>query len=472
MEFNVWDVYNLIGWRDFVIAPIVIILIYGYVVFYLKRKKYKHSILKKYLVPGLTVRIIGCILSALMYDYYYKAGDTFGYYEGVGVIYRAFFYDPSTALEMIFNDPSNYTFEIQNLIRTSTAHASWYFESSSSAMVIRIGGLLSIFTFNSYLSIGLILSFFSYLGCWKILKVFSRLYPALTKPIAYATLFVPSIFFWGAAGLMKDTLCMASIGFLVEGSYLFFIRRKKIISSILKIGISLYIIVTVKIYIAIAFVPALVIWVFLSYNAGIKSKIIRVAALPIFTTVIVMFSIVAFQLLGQLTTKYQSTEVILKTAKITQDAVFRTGGSSYHLGDWDPNPMGILKMAPKSINVTLFRPYPWEVLSKPILLPNMLESIFTLFLTIYVFFSVGVFKSLKIIYRDPNLIFCLIFALVFAFAVGFSTFNFGALARYKIPCLPFYFILLGVILHKGKMLKTKKVRIIKNRLANLDESYT
>ena len=33
----------------------------------------------------------------------------------------------------------------------------------------------------------------------------------------------------------------------------------------------------------------------------------------------------------------------------------------------------------------------------------------------------------------------------FAFAVGFTSFNFGALARYKIPCMPFYVIALFLL---------------------------
>ena len=36
------------------------------------------------------------------------------------------------------------------------------------------------------------------------------------------------------------------------------------------------------------------------------------------------------------------------------------------------------------------------------------------------------------------LLFSFVFAIFFAFGVGLSTSNFGALVRYKIPCIPFY----------------------------------
>jgi len=52
--------------------------------------------------------------------------------------------------------------------------------------------------------------------------------------------------------------------------------------------------------------------------------------------------------------------------------------------------------------------------------------------------------------NNPNVLFALIFSISFAFAVGVSTFNFGTLARYKIPLLPFFLVALILILHHSK----------------------
>jgi len=51
--------------------------------------------------------------------------------------------------------------------------------------------------------------------------------------------------------------------------------------------------------------------------------------------------------------------------------------------------------------------------------------------------------------NDPTIQFCLIFSVIFAFAVGISSYNFGALSRYKIPCLPFYAVALVLIHYKN-----------------------
>jgi hypothetical protein len=52
--------------------------------------------------------------------------------------------------------------------------------------------------------------------------------------------------------------------------------------------------------------------------------------------------------------------------------------------------------------------------------------------------------------------------LLFAFAVGFTSYNFGALVRYKIPMMPFYYIALFILTDKDNKLDVpKKKPIIK-----------
>ena len=93
--------------------------------------------------------------------------------------------------------------------------------------------------------------------------------------------------------------------------------------------------------------------------------------------------------------------------------------------------MGLIKVFPKAINVALFRPYVWEI-RKPILLAAALEGVITLYLTVTLLFKAGFVRFFKLITDNPEVQFCLVFSIIFAFAVGFTSFNFGALARYKI----------------------------------------
>jgi hypothetical protein len=147
-----------------------------------------------------------------------------------------------------------------------------------------------------------------------------------------------------------------------------------------------------------------------------------------------------------------SVENIAATAKITGSYLLsqseKTEGSGYNLGDFDPTISGILKKFFPAVNVSLFRPYIWEA-KKPIIMLAALESLFFLIFTLYVIVTANPFTTIKKIYKDPNIFFCLVFVLIFAFLTGLSSYNFGTLSRYKIPCMPFYMIFLVLLSQKS-----------------------
>jgi hypothetical protein len=140
-------------------------------------------------------------------------------------------------------------------------------------------------------------------------------------------------------------------------------------------------------------------------------------------------------------------------------------GSSYSLGDLDYSITGILKKIPASINVALFRPYFWEVRTSLMVLSAVESSIILFFtLTALWYFFKHFYFSLNYISKNPTIIFMLVFSLVFAFSVGFSSYNFGALSRYRIPLLPFFtgaiFIIRGELLAYDAYKKDKNKFII------------
>lgn len=421
------------------------------------RKKYRFTTAKKYFYPALFLRLMGCFLSALMYQYYYDEGDTFGYYKGATTILDVLWTDLPLFLEILWSGTEDLSFAASNLFRESKT--AWYTTNSSTFIILKIGSLLALVTFKSYLSIGLILTYFSFVGCWKLFEVFRDLYPQLEKQIAIATLFIPSIFFWGSGGLMKDTIVMACLGYFVWSVYYLFIKGKYIFKSFIFMSISFYLVFIIKLYVAAALAPAVMVWVFLVYESRIKHKFLKILAKPFFILVAGVIAVIAVDTIASYSERL-ALDNVATYAKEVQDYHKKISrhGSGYELGEYEMTPQGMLRMAPKSINVALFRPYFWET-RKLLLFPSALESLVTLLFTIFVFLKVGIWKTLKVLFKDPNILFCLIFALTFSFAVGFSTYNFGALARYKIPALPFYFIALFVLLDSKK---TKKFSRIKN----------
>jgi hypothetical protein len=128
--------------------------------------------------------------------------------------------------------------------------------------------------------------------------------------------------------------------------------------------------------------------------------------------------------------------------------------SFYTLGNIEYSLMGMLKVFPSAVNVSLFRPYFWEA-KKPILMLSSAEGMIFFYLTVRQILKAGFFGTLKQIGDNPEVQFCLIFSIIFAFAVGFTSFNFGALARYKIPFMPFYLLALFILSDTSKNTKNE-----------------
>jgi hypothetical protein len=455
-----FDNFHLLYWIDFILTPIYIIFLIIYTKKIIERK-YINTPIRQYILPALYVRIIGCIASTFMYEYYYGGGDVYSYFAGSLCLDDALIDNPSMGIDMFFSKWEDYT-PIQKLY---TDHygggGGWFFWADSSSIICKIGAITNLLAFRAYLPSALIITYFSFLGCWKLFLVFYDLYPHLKKEVAIATLFIPSVFFWGGAGMLKDTVVIASMGYFTYASYNLFIKRKNIFRSIMQLIINLYLMAVIKVYIVIAFVPALIVWVFLIYRSKITNRTLKALATPVLFAIGSVGAFFAIQKFSESSQRYSSSEILkyaITAQKYMAQRTEMADGSGYDLGELDDlSPIGIIKTVPKAINVTLFRPYLWET-KKPILVPSVLESLFFFLFTVYIFYRVGIIMTFKYVFGDPNVVFCLIFALIFAFAVGFSTYNFGALARYKIPCMPFYVLALFIMYSKIKKPPTKVVQ--------------
>jgi hypothetical protein len=182
----------------------------------------------------------------------------------------------------------------------------------------------------------------------------------------------------------------------------------------------------------------------------LRSLVLKMLLFPIVISVASVLGYFAIVKAGEDNAKY-SIENLGQTARITAyDIRYQTGrnaGSGYELGELDGTFGSMLALSPQAINVSLFRPYLWEV-RNPLMLLSALESLFFLIFVLYILTAKNVlmFKG----FNNADVTFCTLFSLSFAFAVGVSTFNFGSLVRYKIPMLPFFLVMLVLIQYHSK----------------------
>lgn len=198
--------------------------------------------------------------------------------------------------------------------------------------------------------------------------------------------------------------------------------------------------------------PAYTYWIFYRYKNLINSRFIKSVMSPFLFIISTIGGIFVFYKIAQFSERY-AFDNLMRTAKDTQNWLYQSsqnGGSGYSLGNIDYTPLGMVKIFPKAVNVALFRPYIWEA-RKPILVPAALEGLISLFFTIRLLYKTGFIRFVKLIVINPEVQFCMIFSIMFAFSVGFTSFNFGSLVRYKIPLMPFYYIALFILADKEKI---------------------
>lgn len=397
-----------------------------------------------YFFPALLIRLVGAVLLGILYQFYYGGGDTFNYWEHGSVwIYKAFQEDFITGLSLLMERGGSW-----NAATFPYTVNIWYYRDPASYAVVKTAALFDLVTFRTYSATALLFACFSFSGLWAMYTALETQYPQNAKRLAIAIMFVPSVIFWGS-GILKDTVTLGALGWMTW-AFLQMINHKRYdFISICTLLITLWMIFRIKQYILICFLPMVVIWLFFKVAKQIRNKILKVLLVPF---LLLFFSVFAFITLEQVagdSGKYQ-LDGIAETVRITAYDIrygwgARTGGEGgYDIGLPDGTWGNMLGLAPKAINVSLFRPYFWEV-KNPLMLLSAFESLAILLLTIFMIVRGGFKQKLK----DPFLIFCLAFSLLFAFAVGVSTFNFGTLMRYKIPLMPFYLVFLLIDLRKN-----------------------
>jgi hypothetical protein len=425
--------------RDFIVTPLIILLVYG-VAFHLRRR-FTDDTIRRYYFPALTLKLFCAIALGFLYQYYYEGGDTYNFHtHGSRHIWRAFMDDPVIGWRLLTAN-SEYSPGVYKY-----ASNIWFYTDPDSYFVIRVAALLDLLTFSSYSATACLFAVLSFVGGWALFLTFYRIRPDLHRLIAGATLFIPSVIFWGS-GLLKDTLTLAALGTLTFSVYELFGQKRISAGKIMLLVVSGWIIFSVKKYILMSFAPAVLLWLYFDHLMRIRSRMLRLLLIPFILSGIVASGYYALVLVGADDPQY-SLDRIAITAQITaHDIGFYTGrdaGSTYSLGELDGTFSGMLSKTPQAILVSLFRPWLWEV-KNPLMVLSALESLLFLSLTLWV-----VFKKPLDLWRalgQPVVLFCLVFSLIFAFAVGVSTFNFGTLARYKIPLMPFYALALIFIYH-------------------------
>jgi hypothetical protein len=440
---------NFFSVNDFFLVPICLILLYA--IIRNRAHNCKDERIKKQYYQAFYFKIICVIAYVIITAYYFGGGDTALFYQAIQDFRTALNDDFShfsgivSTTELNDNNPLTPYFMYDNYVGDVTYN---YMRIAGNFFVPRLGLIPSLVFFNSYFCICFCFMMFALGGALRLFKTFYYYYPEARRELALAVLFLPSVSFW-SSGLLKDTICFGAVGFLVYGVLNIFIKKRKIAASIFWIAASSYLLYTIKTYIFLVLLLAVTVWIFAETNRLIKDKTLR----QVFTFMMLVIGVIASYFMiqyftAQETLKQYQLDNIVSYAENQRnnyqlvDVMYNQQTSYYSVNASNPASLVL-----NSIGATFFRPFPWEVKSAAAVLSAM-EALAFLLLTVNLVFKRRVGRVFTEIFKDPRMLLCFVFAFVFAVGVGASTANFGSLSRYKIPCMPFYMVLVLLIYKK------------------------
>ena len=434
---------------DLYLVPLCLALIL--IISYLSAKKYTPTF-QRYFWWGLGLKLLFNFIYAIILVFYYGSGDSYSYYRAILGMHQAITDDISYLNDVFFQlGITQYDRLYDYFVAFDDEDSMFYLAmlAYDNLMLSKLSLPASFLFSKSYLCISACISFIAFVGNWRLFKTFYYLYPVLHRKIAMAVLFLPSIVFWGS-GLLKDPICFGGMGFALHACYKIFIKKEKIVVNSLILLISSWFVFIMKPYIILCLVGTLPVWLLFSYTKNIRVKGYRYAVNTLLFVLLPFLSIIALQQLAQteLTSMF-AFEKLLESMQAQQSSLSRMEArSAFSLGEFDGTILGFIQLFPAAVGTTFFRPFAWEA-NNPFMLFSALESFLFIVVTCMTFWLAGVKGFFKTLANDSFLLFCLGFSLIFAGAVGITTYNFGTLVRYKIPALPFFLVMLFVIMHRS-----------------------
>lgn len=406
--------------------------------------------LSKLYYAAFIFKVICVFAFAILTEYYFKGGDTGLYYQATKDLRTAVEADPNnfwlvlTTSKLDINHPLMTYFYYDGYADFTYG----YMGAANNFLPPKLAFIPSYLFGNSYLCICMCFGFFALGGAIRLFKSFYYFYPHLYRELSFSTIFLPGVAFW-TSSLLKDPISFGCVGYILYGFVNIFFKKRKIWISallIISMGAVLYV---CKVYILLVLVLSIAIWLFAEFNKLIEDRTLR----NVFTILTFAFSaIIGYYLINYLTSLEAAQEYRLDKLMINAEreragyaAVAERFQGDSHFEINTSNPVLLIL---NSVTATFYRPFLWEI-NSPIALLSAAESGIFLLLTLNFFLKKGVKRFFSTPFSDPKILMCFIFSFVFAVAVGSATANFGALSRYKIPCTPFYLIMILIMYKKS-----------------------
>lgn len=424
----------------------------------------------RFYTKALKYRLFMSLVFVSIYLFYYGGGDTLDYFAGAKAMKNLFWQHLRHFYHMMTDEVEFYMY--WTYFTDETGYPPTHlFRRTENFSVVRAGAIPAILTNGSLIGINLCFGYASFKAVWKLYEVFHYYFPKHEKLLAYAILFFPSPTFW-SAGLMKDTLSLIGICFMVFYLHrIFVLKAGNMLTNLLFLFMSGYLVYVAKSYILMAAIPGALLWTNFESISRIQSKFVRVVLFPMVFMLIIVGGFQLYLASGSMLGDYSSDKILERAVVIQQDLSREEayGSHKFDIGTFEPTLPSIGSKFPIATNAGLYRPYIWEA-GNIVMFFSGLENLILLWFTILLIFRLNPVGLIRKIFGRPLLTFCFIFSILMAFSIGLTTPNFGAMVRYKTPLIPFFTAMLFILVRESSSKFKKQLEEEQSRKEIFDKT--
>ena len=415
-----------------VILPLCFIAIFIVIIY--KHGFFKNSGLSFQILIGLfLLKIVAACALHFLYSFYYTErleADIFKYFDDALILFKSCKDSPVLFFKLFFS------IDIHNPALTPYYDALNFWERkidygifNDNRTIIRINALLMFVSWGNIFVHHIIASFVSLIAFLLIFKVFTYYFQQHTTLFIISIFLIPSSLFWASA-LLKEMVVMLGLGLLLYGihSYTITSYRKYIII----IGLGILVMSTIKIYVIVACIPAILSFIISHTFQHMSSWKIYIS---IYTLSIVSVIINHYVHI----VPFLETIASKRNDFIMDSAYYAHARSYIEIGMLKSTLSAFIYETPKALLRAFQLPTITHIQSPIEILPAI-ENFVGLLLVICMIFW---FKKPN--KKQQNIIwFSVFFSIGLLWFVGISTPVVGAIVRYKMPMLPFLYTSLAL----------------------------
>lgn len=425
----------MIGWG---------LVIAYFILFYLLIKHmsfFKKSGLKNgFLIAMLGIKFIVSLALFYIYTSHYPnrmEADIFKYFDDSEIVYASVYDSPVNFIKLMteYDIDNKYFFEnyLQHMNNWDRMYDTNVYNDSRT--IIKFNAIFRFFSYGQFHVHSLFFCFLSLIGTVALYRVVKKLFTNGRTTLVMLMFLLPSVLLW-SSGVLKESILIFALGllFLALDKLLHFKERRVPIVTIL---LTLILMVYIKFYVLVAFIPAIICYVVAHYSKWDKWKT--------YIPILLIFGVIA--LFSKYIPPYMDFVKILegKQDDFVRLAEFQDAGSKFELTDIDQSLFGIVKVIPEGVANCFIRPLPWRA-NSILSIPAVLENLFVLTLLILGIIQV-IKKKIKVPEEHKNFLwFSVVFIFLLYAIIGVTTPVAGALVRYKVPALPFLMVVLTYLL--------------------------